>query len=359
VEVLASAEAPLIAAGGEVGQLYATSELVALAELLGAGVVTEWRTPTYLPMPTDHPLYLGDVMQAISAEGVDLFREADTILSVGFEFTEARVGQYPFQKGQRIIHVSSSERDIGKQVPADVALLGHPRPTLNGLCDRLDETDIGDLSARRERVQEYAEGIEADLDTRLDRLEQGERPTTAEETIATLRKVFGEKLLLVSYPVMAGAYVNALKFEGPDDYYGISGKASAQGWAAPAGIGVQLAEPDRDVVVLNGDGGFLFTSPVAMYTAAYYDMPVTVITLNNRGWGGGNYASQLQDEWNEDFLIGAFDDPPIDFEGLSRGIGVRYNRIDAPEEAERVLRAARDHGGPSIVEVPMDFGDAP
>ena len=76
-------------------------------------------------------------------------------------------------------------------------------------------------------------------------------------------------------------------------------KASAQGWAAPAGIGVQLAEPDRDIVAINGDGEFMFTSPAAMYTAAYYYVPLTVIVLNNRGWGGGTYDSILENEWGD------------------------------------------------------------
>jgi thiamine pyrophosphate-dependent acetolactate synthase large subunit-like protein len=354
--LLADAEAPLIAAGGDVGQHYATDELVALAERLGAGVVTEWRSPTYLPMPTDHPLYLGDVMDAVAAD-VDVFADTDVILSVGFEFTEARVGQYPVRQDHRVVHLTTDDRDIGKQVPDDVGLVGHPRPALHRLGTLLEDADVGDADGRRERVATYAEGIQAAVAAKRDALETDDRPTPAEETVAGLRDVFGEDLLVVNYAVMSGAYVDALDFEGPDDFYAISGKASAQGWAAPAGIGVQLAEPDRDVVAINGDGGFMFTSPAAMYTAAYYDVPLTVIVLNNRGWGGGTYDSILENEWGESGLIGAFDDPPLDFEMLARGVGLHYERIDSVEAVEAGLRAARDHDGPSLVEVSMTFGE--
>jgi len=354
--LLAEAESPLIAAGGEVGQHYATDELVALAEQLGAGVVTEWRSPTYLPMPTDHPLYLGDVM-AVSAADVDLFTETDVILSVGFEFTEARVGQYPIQMDDRVVHLTTDERDIGKQVPTDLALVGHPRPALHRLGTLLEDADVGDVEERWERVAGYTEGIEAAAEAKRDALEADDRPTPAERTIASLRDVFSDDLLVVNYAVMSGAYVGVLDFQGPDDFYAISGKASAQGWAAPAGIGVQIAEPDRHVVAINGDGGFMFTSPAAMYTAAYYDVPLTVIVLNNRGWGGGTYDSILENRWDKSGLIGAFDDPPLDFEMLVRGVGVHYERIDSMAAVENSLRSARDHDGPSVVEVSMEFGE--
>jgi thiamine pyrophosphate-dependent acetolactate synthase large subunit-like protein len=358
---LAAADAPLIAAGGEVGQLYATDQLTRVAELVGAPVVTEWRSPTYLPMATDHPLYLGDVMEAVDAEGVDLFGDADAILSVGFEFTEARLSQYPFRvEGQQVIQVTSAAREVGKQVPADVALLGHPRPTLERLGDLLAERGVADRdrSDPEARVAEYAAAIDAAVEAKIDRLEVTDRPTPAEATLSQLRAVFGEDLLLVNYPVMAGPYVEGLAFEGPDDYYGISGKASAQGWAAPAAIGVQLAEPDRHVVAVNGDGGFMFTSPTAMYTAAYYDVPVTILVLNNRGWGGGTYDSILENDWDHAGLIGRFTDPPLAFDQLAAGVGLQYGRIDRVEEVESVLAAARDHEGPSLVEVPMAFRES-
>lgn len=347
---LAAAEAPVIAAGGEVGQHGAIDQLVDLAELVGAGVVAELNTSAYLPFPTSHPLSLGDLPGCL-----DLLEQADVLLCVGFEFTELSPAGYPLGgPDQTVIQLSTDPALVGKQLPADIGMVGHPRPTLAALADRLRDNP-GPVSARIERIESWAEEASSRLEALRGTLTGGSA-TPVEALVEELGQGLGDDLVVVDHAVSGSAFVHLLDLDRADQYYTISHKASAQGWGTPAAMGVQLGSPGKRVVAFIGDGGFMFTGPQALYAAARQRIPFSVVVLNDAGWGGGGYNPLVGDTDGELFL-GEFRDPPVAFDALASSLGVNHLLVDDESAVGPAVEAIATADGPTLLEVPVDPED--
>jgi thiamine pyrophosphate-dependent acetolactate synthase large subunit-like protein len=168
-----------------------------------------------------------------------------------------------------------------------------------------------------------------------------------ERLLALLTTYFGDRLTIVAH-----GPINIDNYEGlpADRYFGISSKASMQGWGLPAGIGIQIARPHERVVIVVGDGGFMFTSG-ALYTAARLKVPVTVIVANNQGWGSGGYNFRIRGGDDGDLFVGGFTDPKMNLAQLADGLGVRSFRIDDTSQCEPALREVVAEDLPTLIEV--------
>ena len=116
---------------------------------------------------------------------------------------------------------------------------------------------------------------------------------------------------------------------------------SALGWGIGAAIGVQLARPDRQVVALQGDGGFMFGQAETLWTMARYEVPLLVVILNNRSYNGPRnkilMTGGAQAEANQDMscYLGS---PDVDFAKVAAGFGVRGETVDKPGQVEAAIR---------------------
>jgi len=176
------------------------------------------------------------------------------------------------------------------------------------------------------------------------------KPELLEEIIRDLKRIYGEKLIIVDNSNSGGVYINVKELKHADQYYSISQKASAQGWGVPAAIGIQLANPDRRVVAIVGDGGFMFTAQ-ALYNAARYDIPLIVIVLNNQGWGGGGWNQRIQDGMEGDLFVGGFQKKPINFAGIANDMSVPSIRLNSCNQIENAIEQLSNIKGPYLVEV--------
>jgi acetolactate synthase-1/2/3 large subunit len=118
---------------------------------------------------------------------------------------------------------------------------------------------------------------------------------------------------------------------------------SALGWGVAAATGVKLGQPDRQVVALQGDGGFLFGQAESLWTMARHEVPVIVVVFNNRSYNGprnkilrepGRQARTRRD------MTCWLGDPDVDFAAVAKGFGVRAETIAAPDEIAPALRRA-------------------
>lgn len=339
---LLASERPVILAGGEVGQYFGAADLEAIAGLTGAVVVGPPGGPTYLPVPIESTHYAGAV-----TGHVELLDEADFLFLAGFDFTEVEPHDDPlYRPGTRAGQLATTPLDIGKQVWPAYAGWGDLGLSLRDLRAVLEERigprrrlpwRPGLLERRQEAAARRARAIRLDPDS----------PMPLEHLLSLLPDHFGERLTIVAHgPVNIDTYPKL----GTDRYYGISSKASMQGWGLPAGIGVQLARPDERVVVVVGDGGFMFTSG-ALYTAARLAVPVTVVVVNNQGWGSGGYNFRIEGGEEGDLFVGGFDNPQMNLAQLAEGLGVRSFRVERCEQAEPALREVVAEELPALIEV--------
>src|SRR5205085_5050850 len=124
---------------------------------------------------------------------------------------------------------------------------------------------------------------------------------------------------------------------------------SSLGWGVPAAIGVKIAQPDRQVICMQGDGGFLFGGqPMALWTMSRYEIPVITVIYNNRSYNetrerafaeGGRQAQTERD------MLSYLGDPDVDFVKLAAGFGVAGEQVVTPAQIkpamQRAARAAR------------------
>ncbi len=139
------------------------------------------------------------------------------------------------------------------------------------------------------------------------------------------------------------------------DRYSYFGMVSGGiGWGVAAAIGIQLAQPDRRVVAIIGDGSAMY-SPQALWTAAHLKLPITFVILNNRGYR--ILKERLIAFHGDERFIGMdFKDPPIDMAALSTALGTPGQQINEPDELIASFADSLKSSGPSLLEVMVETG---
>ena len=143
---------------------------------------------------------------------------------------------------------------------------------------------------------------------------------------------------------------NLLNFLPFRDRYNFHSFASGgSGWGLPAAVGVQLAQPERPVVALIGDGSAMY-SIQALWTAAKMKLPITFVIANNRGY---RIIKQrlLSFHGNNNFIGMDFDEPEIDFVSLATSLGIKSERIINPEQMHESLVSAVESSDPILLDV--------
>ena len=160
-----------------------------------------------------------------------------------------------------------------------------------------------------------------------------------------------ENAILVDEGLTSGRQILALRPH--RDRYGYHALASGGiGWGVPASVGVSLANPARPVVCFSGDGSAMY-SIQALWTAAHHKLPLNVVIANNGGYR--IIKQRLLAFHGDDHYVGMdFVDPPVDFSGLARSLGLEAIRIGDPKELKPKLSDAFKRPGAKLIEVMVD-----
>ena len=154
-----------------------------------------------------------------------------------------------------------------------------------------------------------------------------------------------------------GAMLGAMDFDEPGSLYGEQG--GALGWGMPGPLGLKLANPDRPVVAVVGDGSSMYTIQ-ALWSAARYDIPVTWVICNNRTYRILKLNMEiylrdmLKDVDRRSQYLGMDFPLPLDVAGVARGFGVHGRTVEAPAELRPALEQAFALGKPAVVDVVID-----
>ncbi|MDL5159062.1 thiamine pyrophosphate-binding protein [Actinomycetospora termitidis] len=333
-ELLRTSERPVIVTGAEVARYGAVDATVALAEQLGATVLHEDKVAD-LGFPTTHPQFAGRLGAHRPVVG-----QSDVVLLLGVELTESGLTR-PVEFGSATtIVLSPDPLLLTRQLRPDLAVLGAPRPTLEAVAAAVGTLPDEVRDARAAAARELHDARDA-RNERIRAIRFDAEELAIGRILTELEAAMPAGTIVVNHCASGEPFVeDLLPHPDTDAFFGISSKASAQGWGGPASIGIQLARPDRRVVALLGDGGFMFSSS-AIYAAAQQDLPVVFVILNNGGWRDiGALAavarSPLVDA--EDVMGWTFGDPPIDHAAYAASLGLDSRRVATPGE----LRAALD-----------------
>jgi acetolactate synthase-1/2/3 large subunit len=357
-ELLVSARRPVIVAGGGVIGADASAELAAVAERLGAPVVTTWNGKGAIDECHDLAgLTIGDTA---STCGNALASSADVILSVGNRFTDWSASSW--RKGvtfaippTKLVQLDIDPREIGKNYPVDVSLVGDARA---GLADLLLALGPG---GRRDGFREtsYFEEIQR---LKRDWFEQVEvksgssaTPMTMARAVREIQQATRDDAIVVTGAGLPQGMVKQRWVTRRSRTHITSGGFSTMGFELPAAIGAQLAMPDRQVLAIAGDGSFLQTMQ-ELATAVMAGVPVCTVVLDNSGWMSikGGQQTFFGRTAATDFITpdGSIYSP--DFAAIGRAFGIHAEHVSDPTAVEPAVRRALESGGPSLVHVVVD-----
>jgi len=359
--LLRDARRPVIVAGGGVILAEASVELTALAERLGAPVVTTWNGKGAIDETHDlAALTIGDTA---SSCGNELAASADVVLAVGMRFTDWSASSY--RKGvtfsippAKLIQLDIDPREIGKNYPVEVPLLGDAKAGLDDLIAALDWASSGE-SPRDYRDGAYFEEIQRRKGAWFQQMEaksgSAAVPMTMARAVREIQRAVRDDAIVVTGAGLPQGMVKQRWVTRYPRTHVTSGGFSTMGFELPAAIGCQLAAPDQQVVAIGGDGSFLQTMQ-ELAAAAMLGVPVCMVVLDNSGWisiKGGQEAFMGRTAVT-DFLLPDGDVYRPDYAGVARSFGIHAAYVDRPEEVCDAVARALATQGPSLVHVRVD-----
>ena len=341
-ELLVSARKPFIWAEGGALLSGASPELKELAEALGApvGMTAEGKGS----LSDDHPLSLGGAYYGFGASRWAL-AEADVVLAVGTRLTwlQMRPGT-ALKPPQKLIHLDADASMIGKNYPAEVAVADDAKPALRALV----------IEVRKKRI-EAGKWPASDLDRFRKKHETWveEKAPLQSQIIKTIRKELPDDAVFVAGVTNIGYWANlAYRVTRPRTFI-TSSYFATLGYSFPTALGAKLAAPDRPVVCVVGDGGFLYGC-AELATAATYGINLITVLFNDQAYG----STKSDQTVNFGGRIVGTELTNPDFVRLAESFGVKALRT-TPEGLANELHRALEANRPVLIEVPLPTLIAP
>ncbi|MFD8338259.1 thiamine pyrophosphate-dependent enzyme [Streptomyces solisilvae] len=335
--LLSRAERPVVIAGAGVKQGGAEAGLVAFSEAWQIPVVAAWRRHDVFP--NDHPRYAGHLQMGTHPELVATVREADLVLAVGARLNEITTQGYTApDRRQRIVQVDVEPGQLGKTYPLVLGVHADAAHTLRALGAPAAPRDPAWADQRRAAY------------LRVTTVEPAEHPDCVDnrQIVRALRAGLPDDAIVTNDAGnFAGWLHTFFRFPLARTYVGAA--SGAMGYALPAAIGAKLAEPDRTVVSVSGDGGFLMTVQ-ELETAVRLRLSLVALVFNNNMYGS---IRMHQERAYPGRVIGSDLGNP-DLVGLARAFGAFGARVTADADFPAVLRTALAQPGPAVIEIVTD-----
>jgi acetolactate synthase-1/2/3 large subunit len=331
-DLLVRAERVLVVAGG--GAVHASRQLLTVAELLGAPVVTTVNGSGAIP--TDHPLSLGTRLSTHAV--LDALDAVDAVLVVGSELGQSDVYLRTLAPAGTIVRVDIDAGMADVNVAANLFLHGDAAATLALLCDRLGVV-LGDQpGAVGPWVAELRDRATAETAA------SGRRWLPWLEALQT---VLDDDALLATDNAMCVYYgaIPNLTVRAAGSVLFPTGFGTL-GFTVPVAIGAALAAPERQVVGISGDGGLLFTV-TEIATAAAEQLPIVVVVFDNQGYG--EIRNEMLARGETPVAVSA---PPRDLVLLAQALGAHAVRVTHPAALATEVAAGRTRPGPTVIVVP-------
>ena len=336
-QVISRSSIPLIYAGGGVARSDAEEALVKLAEATNIPVVTS--SGGKGTIPDNHPLSYGSCFspRADRQEMNQLYevmQSADVVIGIGARFSLGN----PAGEASTLVNINIDDTELTRHQANTIPLHGDARTTIEALLPHLIEAGAGERPSPVEAVA-AARRLIAYYDIRL------KEPQYA--VLEGMQRGIPEDAFVAWDVTQLGWYARTHYQVNHPKTYIDSGYSFNLGYAFPTALGVKVARPDRPVVCVAGDGGFMFTSP-ELSTALKYGIDVVTVVLRNDSYG--NVASDLDEAFGGAYGTDLHNPDLVRFAGSFGAVGMR---ADDPMELERLIPLALERRSPVIIDVPI------
>ncbi|VSS47968.1 acetolactate synthase large subunit [Streptococcus pneumoniae] len=332
---LSKAKKPVLLAGGGISYAEAATELNEFAERYQIPVVTSLLGQGTIAM--SHPLFLGmGGMHGSFAANIAM-TEADFMISIGSRFDDRLTGNpKTFAKNAKVAHIDIDPAEIGKIISADIPVVGDAKKALQMLLaeptvHNNTEKWIEKVTKDKNRVRSY------------DKKERVVQPQAVIERIGELTN--GDAIVVTDVGQHQMWTAQYYPYQNERQLV-TSGGLGTMGFGIPAAIGAKIANPDKEVVLFVGDGGFQMTNQ-ELAILNIYKVPIKVVMLNNHSLG-------MVRQWQESFYEGrtsesVFDTLP-DFQLMAQAYGIKNYKFDNPETLAQDLEVITEDV-PMLIEV--------
>jgi len=337
---------PVFYVGGGVIKANAHRELLQLAELLGAPVVTTLMARG--AFPDSHTLHLGMPGMHGTVAAVTALQKADLLITLGARFDDRVTGKLStFATNAKIIHADIDPAEIGKNRYADVPIVGDVKETISALIPALKkalEKNRPDLTAWLRQMNSLRNTFPLGYDTPAD------GSVSPQYVIERLGKIAGPDAIYVAgvgqHQMWASQFVS---YEKPRTWLN-SGGLGTMGYSVPAAMGAKVGAPDTTVWAIDGDGCFQMTNQ-ELVTCALNNIPIKVAIINNESLG-------MVRQWQTLFYEGRYSNTNLEskrvpnFPMLAEAMGCVGLSCERPEDVDKTIEKAMSINDQPVV---VDF----
>jgi benzoylformate decarboxylase len=346
------AERPVIITGDEIVKSDALKEAASLAETLGCPAYQS-STPYGASFLSESPCFMG-ALTRLQKQVRETLSPYDLMIVLGAD--PLRMSVYsevdPLPEGLSMVQVGLVDWDLAKNYSAEIALKADVRETLRALIPALKASGGAALEARAKKgiAALASKNWSARRPAMIEQISKArdKSPIDADWLALQLVEAMPDNAILVDEGLTSSR--QTLNLRPHRDRYGYHALASGGiGWGLPASVGVSLANPDRPVVCYSGDGSSMY-SIQALWTAANHKLPLTFVIANNGGYR--IIKQRLLAFHGDDNYVGMdFIDPPVDFTGIAKSLGLESMRITDPAQLKSALSSAFSRPGTKLIEV--------
>ncbi|MBF4574388.1 acetolactate synthase large subunit [Herbiconiux sp. VKM Ac-1786] len=348
-QLLAEAKKPVFYVGGGVIRSEASAELLQLVEATGAPVVTTLMARG--AFPDSHPQHLGMPGMHGTVPAVLALQESDLLISLGARFDDRVTGKASeFAPNAKVVHVDIDPAEISKIRIADVPIVGDAKDVITDLTAAWAELSGAPLEL--DEWWTYLRGLQSEFP--LGYAEPTDGLLAPQYVIKRIGELSGPEAIYASgvgqHQMWAAQFI---KYERPHAWLN-SGGAGTMGYSVPAAMGAKVAEPQRTVWAIDGDGCFQMTNQ-ELATCTINDIPIKVAIINNSSLG-------MVRQWQTLFYDGrhSFTDLNTghesrmvpDFVKLAEAYGALGIRVTKLEEVDAAIKLALETNDRPVV---IDF----
>lgn len=327
LDCLKKAKRPIFLLGGGVNISHANEEMTALAEKTGIPVVTTIMGKGAIP--TNHPLYVGNLGIHGSYAANTAVSECDVLFSIGVRFNDRITGKVSEFAGKAtIIHVDIDPASISRNIVVDIPIVGDAKNAIAVLLEKVPDFDFAQW---RKQIMEW--NSQHPIET-----EQHEGGVTPLAIIQKINQIFSNAIITTDVGQNQLWTTQFLELTVQKQML-TSGGLGTMGYGLPAALGAQLGNPDKDVITICGDGGIQMNIQ-EMATAIVYELPVIICILNN------GYLGNVR-QWQEMFFDKRYVSTCLRYR---RSCSVTCNTPSAscPEYTPDFIRLAESYGAKAI-----------
>lgn len=349
-DILKSAKKPLIIAGGGVLYSGASGQLAALADAAGIPVCETQGGKSSLP--DDNLLNMGAVGVTGTSAANRLAEQADVVLAVGTRMQDFTTGSWALFKNPKVRFIGLNVQPFDAQKHRALPLVADAR---EGLADLTEAVAGWSAPASWRETAEKGKAAWQAAASKVTATTNAELPSDAQVIGGVQRAMGSDVILLHAAGGLPGELHKLWQAGAPGSYHGEYGY-SCMGYEIAGGLGAKMARPDREVVVMVGDGSYMMlNSEIA--TSVMLGLKLTIVLLDNRGYGcinrlqmatgGANFNNLLKDARHESL-------PEIDFVAHAASMGALAEKVSSVDELEAALKRSKANDRTTLILIDTD-----